>query len=114
MQTQTQNITLFTSAQLDAHGDKVAVYNEFTRRLANAQARTQGRGGKPLSDKFKQGKIARLQAKVDQYAQFAQPQAVAAFTEAPKPKAPSRKTKADLQAELAKMQQLLTALGVDV
>lgn len=104
-------ITNFTSAELDAHGDKVAVLAEFQRRLANAKAATHARNGKPLSTQFVQSKVARLEAKVQQYANASAPAQVAAFTEAPKSTAPSRKTKAQLQAELAEAHKLIALLA---
>ena len=106
-------ITNFTSAELDAHGDKVAVLAEFQRRLANAKAATHARNGKPLSTQFVQSKVARLEAKVQQYANASAPAPaqVAAFTEVPKSTAPSRKTKAQLQAELAEAHKLIALLA---
>ena len=96
-----------------ASGDitREQMHHEFSRRLYNAQHTTEGRNGKPLAQVGIDAKVKRLTAEV---AKYAPAPAMAAFTEAPKPKAPSRTTKADLQAELAKMQQLLTALGVNV
>lgn len=83
------------------------MHHEFSRRLYNAQHTTEGRNGKPLAQVGIDAKVKRLTAEV---AKYAPAPAVAAFTEAPKaakPKAPSRKTKADLQAELAATQEQL-------